>query len=138
MGLPVSCSVHWEQQAVVGPPVLRWGISPLLFHRQEQGQTTILTTISVFGRQGPQEPRRWQPACSRCQSNEYLLYFVALHPWLKTQSKELLHHLDTICWPCSLLPIPWAAPLCLPSSGLQGWWLSPWVAVIGGEVGLWV
>lgn len=48
------------------------------------------------------------------------------------------HHLDFVCWPGSLLPIPWAAPLRQPCTGPQGWWLRPWVAVIGGEVGLWV
>lgn len=47
-------------------------------------------------------------------------------------------HLDFVCWPGSLLPIPWAAPLRQPCTGPQGWWLRPWVAVIGGEVGLWV
>lgn len=49
-----------------------------------------------------------------------------------------LQHLDFVCWPGSLLPIPWAAPLRQPCTGPQGWWLRPWVAVIGGEVGLWV
>lgn len=63
---------------------------------------------------------------------------MALHPWPKTQPKELLHHLDLVCWPSSLLPVPWAAPLWQPSRGPQGWWPCPWVAVIGGEVGLWV
>lgn len=55
--LPASCclglTVHWEPQAVVGPPGLRQGISPPLSHRQVQevllGQTIALqSTISVF------------------------------------------------------------------------------------------
>lgn len=44
------------------------------------------------------------------------------------------HHLDLVCWPHSLWPVPRAAPLWQPSSGPQGWWLGPWVAVC--EVGL--
>lgn len=65
MRLPASCclglTVHWEPQAVVGPPGLRQGISPPVSHRQVQevllGQTIALqSTISVCGGQGHRNP----------------------------------------------------------------------------------
>lgn len=47
------------------------------------------------------------------------LPLLALLAWPTT------HHLDLLCWPSSLWPVPGAAPLWQPSSGPQGWQLGP-------------
>ena len=61
-------------------------------------------------------------------------------PWAPAPShpaaRPTTHHLDLVCRPPSLWPVPGVAPLWQPSSGPQGGWPGPWVAVVAGEVGL--